>query len=101
LGNADGAAFPGAATLPAGGAAIQAALAVELNQPLELVAAGRGETLWADWVRASKNSVPENIATVLRLLSLDLERETFLRDDSPTPPPAAARDTNPTPTAAD
>jgi hypothetical protein len=101
LGNGGGTVFPGSGDLPTGGAAIQAALSVQQNRPLELVAAGRGETLWADWVRADPNSVPENIATVLRLLTLDLERETFLRDDSPTPPPAAARDTNPTPTTAD
>lgn len=103
LGDASGAAFPGSADLPAGGAAIQAALSVELNQPLELVAAGRGDTPWADWVRASKNSVPENIATVLRLLSLDLERETFLLDDKQPPTPAAALPdaADATPTAAD
>ena len=104
LGNANGAAaFPGSGDLAAGGAAIQAALSVELNQPLELVAAGRGETFWADWVRANPNSTPENIATVLRLLALDLERETFLRDDSSTAPPvapAAAPDAA-APTAAD
>jgi len=101
LGNASGAAFPGAANLPAGGAAIQAALSIELNQPLELVAAGRGDMPWADWVRANKNSVPENIATVLRLLSLDLEREVFLLDDKPPTPAAAVPDADPTPNAAD
>lgn len=66
--------------LPAGAATVQAALSIELNKPLELVAAGQGETPWADWIVQSRGS-PANIATVLRLLSLDLERETAFRDD--------------------
>jgi hypothetical protein len=72
-----GIAFP--ADGPAGDASVRAALALELGTaPMEL-AAQRGNTPWADLI-LDKKGVPENIATAMRLLTLDLERETADED---------------------
>jgi hypothetical protein len=65
---------------PAGSATIQAALTVELASSSEKAGAGRTNTdTWADWVLLKKG-IPENIATTIRLLALDLERETAAED---------------------
>jgi hypothetical protein len=64
---------------PAGAATVQTALAVELRQSPEAVAAGRGDTPWADWI-VRRDGIPENIATAMRLLTLEMERETAARD---------------------
>jgi hypothetical protein len=64
---------------PAGAATVRTALAVQLRTSPERVEEGRGDTPWADWV-LKKNGIPENIATVMRLLTLDLERETAAQD---------------------
>ncbi len=69
---------------PTGGATVRAALAIETRKSESEIEAGRGTRTWADWV-SEKNGVPENIATILRLLVLDLERET---QTSPNVPPA-------------
>jgi hypothetical protein len=58
---------------------VQTALAVELRQSPEAVAAGRGDTPWADWI-VRRDGIPENIATAMRLLTLEMERETAARD---------------------
>jgi Zn-dependent protease with chaperone function len=61
---------------PTGSATVRAALALELGvEPLELDAR-RGSMTWADFALKNKG-IPENIATVIRLLTLDLERETL------------------------
>ncbi|MDX1934190.1 MAG: M48 family metalloprotease [Capsulimonadales bacterium] len=67
-----GAWFPNAG--PAGDATVRAALAIEKRKSASEAEEGRGETLWADWVLQQKG-IPENIATALRLLILDLQRE--------------------------
>ena len=67
-----GAAFPDRGR--AGDATVRAALAVELGQSAGEVETGRGTTPWADWTLKRKGT-PENIATAIRLLTLDLERE--------------------------
>lgn len=64
---------------PAGEVTALVALAVETNKSAAAVAAGRGDTPWADWI-LEKNGIPENIATAMRLLTLDLERETAAQD---------------------
>lgn len=61
-------------TRTTGAATVSAALAVELGKTNAEVSFGRGDAPWANWV-VEKNGIPENIATVLRLLTLDLERE--------------------------
>ncbi len=66
-------------TGPAGAATVQAALSVQLTRPIELVGAGREDTPWADWALRS-GGIPENIATAMRLLALDMERETAAED---------------------
>lgn len=72
--------FPGDG--PAGGATVRAALAIELAAPPAEEGAKRGSVTWADWTLRRKGS-PENIATALRLLTLDLERETAAEDKNP------------------
>lgn len=67
-----GRAFDGSG--PAGDATVRAALGVELSESDELVSRGREDTAWTDWV-LEKHGIPENIATALRLLTFDLERE--------------------------
>lgn len=62
-----------------GAATVRAALAIQLGRPAAVIEAGRGETSWADWI-LEKRGIPENIATVMRLLTLDLEREMAARD---------------------
>jgi hypothetical protein len=72
-----GAAFPTAG--PTGDATVRAALAVELGESATALDARRGTATWADWALANKG-IPENIATAMRLLTLDLERETAAAD---------------------
>ena len=62
----------------AGDASIRAALAVQRQTTEANVEARRNGQLWAQWV-AQSDGIPENIATVLRLLTLDLERELAAR----------------------
>jgi predicted Zn-dependent protease len=64
---------------PAGSASVRAALAVQLSKPAEEIEAGRGDITWAEWTLRKKGT-PENIATAVRLLALDLERETAAED---------------------
>lgn len=60
---------------PAGPATVRVALAVELGESVEAAGAHRPPpTPWADWVLERKG-IPENIATMMRLLTLELERE--------------------------
>ncbi len=62
-----------------GAATVRAALAIELGrEETELEAARDPTAAWADTVLAQEG-IPENIATVLRLLTLDLEREMAAR----------------------
>ena len=61
-----------------GDASIRAALAVQRQTTEANVEARRNGQLWAQWV-AQTDGIPENIATVLRLLTLDLERELAAR----------------------
>jgi hypothetical protein len=76
-----GAAFPTAG--PAGDATVRGALAIELGvSATTLDTGGRNET-WADRV-LEKHGAPENVATAIRLLTLDLERETAADDRNPT-----------------
>jgi hypothetical protein len=63
---------------PTGAASIRAALATQRQVSEIMVAAERGSPLWADRV-AQNQGIPENIATVLRLLTLDIERELAAR----------------------
>ncbi len=67
-----GAAFP--TNGPAGEATVRAALAVEKGASVSEIEKGRNETPWAEWV-LQKRGIPENVATAIRLLTLDLERE--------------------------
>ena len=63
---------------PTGDATIRAALALEIGaSPMELESQ-RGSTLWTDYI-LEKKGVPENIATAMRLLTLDMERETAVK----------------------
>jgi hypothetical protein len=63
---------------PTGAATVRAALALELGaEPMELERK-RGAMPWADFALNNKG-IPENIATAIRLLTLDLERETASR----------------------
>ncbi|WP_309716296.1 M48 family metalloprotease [Armatimonas sp.] len=61
-----------------GEASVRAALATQRQVSETMVAKGRGSLLWADWV-AQNQGIPENIATILRLLTLDMERELAAR----------------------
>jgi Zn-dependent protease with chaperone function len=72
-------ATPPDADRAAGDLSIQTALAVQLGNPPDEIARGRGEIPWADWI-LERRGVPENVATALRLLTLDLERETAASD---------------------
>jgi len=65
--------------LPTGDATVRAALAVELAKTPAESESGRGATAWADWALQQKGT-PENIATAMRILSLDLEREIAAED---------------------
>ncbi len=76
-----GAAFP--TNGPAGAATVRAALAVEKGASASEIEKGRGETSWAEWV-LKKRGIPENVATAMRLLTLDLEREIAARQQFPT-----------------
>ena len=69
----------------AGGATIRAAISVETGQSEADINANRGASPWADWV-VEKRGVPENIATVLRLLVLDMRREIAARETTGGPP---------------
>lgn len=60
---------------PTGDATLRAALALQTGKSPSELAAGRGDTPWADYI-LKKNGIPENVATALRMLTLDLERET-------------------------
>jgi hypothetical protein len=73
-----GAAFPNAG--PTGSATVRAALAVELSESAGAIEEGFADSgrTWADWV-LEKKGIPENVATALRLLTLDIERETAAR----------------------
>lgn len=71
-----GAAFP--TDGPAGPATVRAALAVETGGSATTLEQGRGTTSWAEWV-VRKKGIPENVATAIRLLTLDLEREVAAR----------------------
>ncbi|MEI6432927.1 MAG: hypothetical protein WCP07_12140, partial [bacterium] len=62
---------------PTGEATVRAALALEINKSASELTATRGDTLWADYVLTQKG-IPENIATALRMLTLDVERELSL-----------------------
>jgi Zn-dependent protease with chaperone function len=59
-----------------GDVTVRAALAVELSEDPREVEMGRGGTTWADWV-GEKDGIPENVATAIRLLTLDVEREIY------------------------
>ena len=73
-----GAAFPTAGD--AGQATVLGALSVQLSGSVTDLAAGKQPgTPCADWV-LEKKGTPENIATVLRMLTLDLEREIAFRE---------------------
>lgn len=72
-----GVAFP--TNGPAGGATVRAALAVQLGRSASEVEQGRGNIPWGEWVLRRKG-IPENIATAMRLLTLDLERELAARE---------------------
>ena len=61
-------------TGPTGDASVRAALSIELGEAAFTVEKGRDTTSYADWV-LEKKGVPENIATALRLLVFDLERQ--------------------------
>ena len=54
---------------------VRLALAVEAGKSEAALGGARGNLPWADFAR--KEGVPENVATFLRLLTLDLERETY------------------------
>ncbi len=59
---------------PTGDASIRAALAVQRETSEAKVEERRNGQLWAMWV-AQSDGIPENIATVLRQVTLELERE--------------------------
>ena len=56
-----------------GNATVRAAFAVETGQSASKIEAERGDVTWADWTL--KKGTPENVATAMRLLTLDMERE--------------------------
>ncbi|MBC8101478.1 MAG: M48 family metalloprotease [Cytophagales bacterium] len=58
-----------------GAVTVRAALSRETSQSTDALDRDRAGTPWADWI-APQNGIPENIATAMRLLTLDLERET-------------------------
>ena len=58
-----------------GALTVQAALGRQTGKTAVEMEAGRAGSSWADWIQFQKG-IPENIATVMRLLTLDLERET-------------------------
>jgi Zn-dependent protease with chaperone function len=64
---------------PTGDATVRAALALEAGVAPTALAVQRGNTPWADLI-LDKGGVPENVATAIRLLTLDLERETADED---------------------
>jgi Zn-dependent protease with chaperone function len=64
---------------PTGDATVRAALALEVGAAPAELAGQRGNTPWANFI-LDKKGVPENVATVMRLLTLDLERETADED---------------------
>ena len=70
---------------PTGDRTARAALAIELGVGEASVEAGRNDETWASWILA-KHGTPENVATVMRLLTLDLERETAAKDRERTVP---------------
>ena len=63
------------ATGPTGDATVRAALALETRESPMALETERSGKLWTDFI-LEKKGVPENIATAMRLLTLDLERET-------------------------
>lgn len=65
-------------TGPTGAASVRAALAAQRQLPENRLERARGGQPWAEWV-AQSGGIPENVATVLRLLTLDLERELAAR----------------------
>ena len=72
-----GATFPNNG--PTGEVTVRGALATELGVSALSLEDDRADTTWADWVLKKKGS-PENVATAMRLLTLDLERETAADD---------------------
>jgi len=73
-----GATFP--QTGATGAVSVQVALAIETGKVPAELETGRGATPWADWIVKS-GGAPENIATALRLLTLDWEREMAAREN--------------------
>jgi hypothetical protein len=65
--------------LPTGSATARSALAVQTGKPPAVVEDGRGATPWADWM-VERKATPEDVATMMRILTLDLERETAAED---------------------
>jgi hypothetical protein len=57
-----------------GTATVRAALGKQTGKSNAELEQGQAGTAWADWIRVHKGT-PENIATAMRLLTLDLERE--------------------------
>ncbi len=80
-------------TTETGTATVQAALAKQTGKPNEELEQGRAGSSWTDWIQFQKG-IPENIATVMRLLTLDLEREIAAETRLPSAPlePVAAVD---------
>jgi hypothetical protein len=57
-----------------GTATVRAALGKQTGKSNAELEQGRADAAWGDWIRVHKGT-PENIATAMRLLTLDLERE--------------------------
>jgi len=64
---------------PTGNATVRASLALEVGAAATDLDAQRGNTPWADMI-LDKKGIPENVATAMRLLTLDMERETAAED---------------------
>lgn len=72
-----------------GAATVQAALGRQTGKTEAEMEQGRAGSSWTDWIQFQKG-IPENIATAMRLLTLDLEREIAAeaRLQAPAPVPA-------------
>ncbi len=61
-------------TAETGMVTVEAALGKQTGRTNAEMEQGRADSSWADWIQFQKG-IPENIATAMRLLTLDLERE--------------------------